>query len=97
MKKADIQHLANLSRLDLTDEELERHAEQFDEILAYVDKVKEISDSGEGLKIENAMTKNVFREDDNEQEGGVYTKKILDEAPETHEDFVKVKKILNND
>ena len=97
MKKEDIKHLATLSRLELTDEEIEKYAGQFDEILAYVDKVKEISDSGEDLKIENTMTKNVFREDDDAQEGGEFTEKILEEAPDTHEDFVKVKKILKND
>lgn len=97
MKKEDIQHLANLSRLELSDEELDKYATEFDEILAYVDKIKEITDSSDDLKIENAMTKNVFREDDDVQEGGVYTEKILKEAPDTHDDFVKVKKILNND
>ena len=97
MKKEDIQHLANLSRLELSDEELEQYAGEFDEILKYVHKVSEITDSNEDLKIENAMTKNVFREDDDVQEGGTYTEKILEEAPDTHEDFVKVKKILNND
>lgn len=96
MKKEDIQHLANLSRLELTDEELEKYAGEFDSIIAYVDKIKEVTDSDEDLKIENASVKNVFREDDNIQEGGIHTEKILNEAPDTHEDFVKVKKILNN-
>jgi len=101
MKKEEIQHLANLSRLELRDEELEKYAGQFDEILNYVDKIKDISQKSKvkikDLRIENAMTKNVFREDDNVQEGGIFTDKILDEAPSTHEGFVKVKKILNND
>lgn len=96
MKKEDIQHLANLSRLELTDEELEKYAGEFDSIIAYVDKIKEITDSDEDLKIENASVKNVFREDDDIQEGGIHTEKILNEAPDIHEDFVKVKKILNN-
>lgn len=96
MKKEDIQHLANLSRLELTDAEIEKYATQFDEILAYVDKIKEIS-SDEDLKIESVSVKNVFREDDDIQESGIYTEKILEEAPDRHEDFVKVKKILNND
>lgn len=96
MKKEDIQHLANLSRLELTDSEIEKYATQFDEILAYVDKIKEIS-SDEDLKIENTSVKNVFREDDDIQEGGIYSERILEEAPDEYENFVKVKKILKND
>jgi len=97
MKKEEIQHLANLSRLQLSNEELEKYADQFGEIIAYVDKIKIITYSDNDLKIENAMTKNVFREDDDVQEGGIYTEKILTEAPDTRDRFVKVKKILNND
>ena len=97
MKKDEIKHLANLSRLELSEDEIAKYTEEFDEILAYVDKIKDISDTGEDLKIENAMTKNVFREDDDIQEGGKFTEAILKEAPDTRDDFVKVKKILKND
>jgi aspartyl-tRNA(Asn)/glutamyl-tRNA(Gln) amidotransferase subunit C len=101
MKKDDIQHLANLSRLELSDEELEKYAGEFGEILHYVGKISEISQKSqvksEDLKIESAMTKNVFREDDDVQEGGKFTKEILEEAPDKQDDFVKVKKILNNE
>lgn len=99
MKKEDIQHLANLSRLELTDEELEKYSSEFDSILEYVDKIKELKESGE--ESESAftsfgVTRNVFREDDDIQNGGEYTDKILEEAPDTKDGFVKVKKILNN-
>jgi aspartyl-tRNA(Asn)/glutamyl-tRNA(Gln) amidotransferase subunit C len=98
MKKEDIKYLANLSRLELSDEEVEKYANQFDEILHYVDKIKQFSSTDNDFKIENTSVKNVFREDDeNIQESGIYTEDILDEAPQRQDDFVKVKKILNND
>jgi len=97
MKKEDVQKLAELSRLDLSDIELEKYAKQFDEILHYVDKIKEISGSDEDLKIENTSVKNVFRSDDDAQEGGIFSDKILKEAPSIHDNFVKVKKILKVD
>jgi aspartyl-tRNA(Asn)/glutamyl-tRNA(Gln) amidotransferase subunit C len=99
MNKEEIQHLANLSRLELTDEELEKYSNEFGKIISYVDKIKEISDSDnpEPADASFGVAKNVFREDDNVQETGEYTEKILNEAPDTHEGFVKVKKILNND
>lgn len=96
MNKEEIKHLANLSRLELTDEEIEKYAGQFGGIVEYVDKIKEIS-SGDDLKIESSSIKNVFREDNDVQETGIYTDKILESAPDTKDGFVKVKKILKND
>ena len=97
MKKDDVKKLADLSRLELSEDELEKYAGQFDEILHYVDKIKEIKSSDNDLEIENASVKNVFRSDEDIQEGGIFTDKILGEAPTSQDDFVKVKKILNND
>lgn len=100
MTKDEIKHLAELSRLELTDEEIKKYAGEFGQILNYVHKVSELTENSEqetDLQIGSSMTKNVFREDDNAQEGGEYSEKILNEAPDRHEDFVKVKKILNND
>ncbi len=101
MKKEDVKKLAELSRLELSNEEIEKYAGQFDEILHYVDKIKARSEQrevrSENLKIENTFIKNIFRSDDDVQEGGIYTDKILKEAPDSKDGFVKVKKILNND
>jgi aspartyl-tRNA(Asn)/glutamyl-tRNA(Gln) amidotransferase subunit C len=97
MNKEEIQHLAQLSRLELTDEEIEKYTNDFGGIISYVDKIKELSSDDSETTMENASVKNVFREDDDIQEGGKYTKEILNEAPDTHEDFVKVKQILKND
>ena len=97
MKKEEVKKLAELSRLELTDMELEKYAEQFDEILHYVDKIKEIGGFDDDLKIENISVNNVFRSDDDIQEGGIFTDKILREAPQSQDGFVKVKKILKVD
>jgi aspartyl-tRNA(Asn)/glutamyl-tRNA(Gln) amidotransferase subunit C len=101
MKKDDVKKLAELSRLELNDAELEKYAGQFDEILHYVDKIKVFSSQfsvvSDDLKVENTSVKNVFRSDEDIQEGGIFTDKILKEAPASQDGFVKVKKILNYD
>ena len=100
MNTNDIKHLAHLSRLHLEEGEVETYTKQFDEIVAYVDKIKEVSnkeipeqvrDDNESLQ-DNAPV-NVFREDIVE----VYQNPeiIIDEAPSHQDNFVKVKKILN--
>ena len=92
--KADIKHLATLSRLHLEESEIEAYSKQFDEIVAYVDKIKEVTSSSDGQIIESSEVKNVLRDDvvrpyDNPE-------RIIDEAPAHQDNFVKVKKILSN-
>jgi len=93
MKKEDIQHLANLSRLHLEESEIELYTKQFDEIVAYVDKIKEVASQTTSQVIESNEVKNILREDivssyENPE-------KIIEEAPSHQDNFVKVKKILN--
>lgn len=93
MNSKDIKHLANLSRLHLTDEEIEEYTKQFDEIVAYVDKIKEVTSDSEIEIIESNEVKNILRED----VVHIYQnpEQIIDEAPSHQDNFVKVKKILN--
>ncbi len=92
MNTKDIKHLAQLSRLHLEDEEVEAYAHQFDEIVAYVDKIKEISSDGNSDVIESNEVKNVLREDEISSYENPQT--IIDESPSHQDNFVKVKKIL---
>lgn len=94
MKKSDVQHLATLARLDLTDEELEKYAKELTDILGYVDQLKDV-ETDESGRIESAGVRNVFREDGEPHETGIYTDDLLKSAPNTQDGFVKVKPILN--
>ena len=44
MQLEDIKKLAEMARLDMTEEELKNMANEFDPILAYVGQVKEVSE-----------------------------------------------------
>ncbi len=94
MNSKDIKHLAHLSRLHITDEEVEEYTKQFDEIVGYVDKIKEFSveTTSQQVRDENTPT-NILRED----EVASYTnpETIINESPRHHDNFVQVKKILN--
>ncbi len=93
MNSKDIKHLATLSRLHLTDEEVNAYTKQFDEIVAYVDKIKEVTSNSDLEIIESNEVKNVLREDQVISYEKPET--IIDEAPSHQDNFVKVKKILN--
>ena len=97
MQKDDIKHLADLARLELNDTEIATYTEDVTEILGFVDQLQKANLGDGENQIESAAVRNVFREDDDTHESGEYTKDLLKEAPKTKDDFVLVKKILNND
>ncbi len=44
--KDDIKKIANLARLELTEQEIEKFAKELDEILIFFDKLKEVDTEG---------------------------------------------------
>jgi aspartyl-tRNA(Asn)/glutamyl-tRNA(Gln) amidotransferase subunit C len=93
MEKKDIEHLAKLSRIALTDVEMDTLAHDITAILGYVSDIEEITGSTEGEKHVGALY-NVMREDENPHEPGIYTEDLLNLAPERVGQYVQVKKIL---
>ena len=98
MKLEDIKKLADLSRIDMSDEEMIKIAKDFDPILAYVGQVqkalKESEDISIDKKSENYFLHNVMREDEVTNNRGEYTEKIIAEMPDSQDGFLKVKQIL---
>lgn len=98
MTLEDIKKLANLARIDMSDEEMEGIAKDFDAILAYVGQVQEVSKLKKTEPLHenegNYFLKNVMREDIVENKSGQYTDKILADAPSVQDGFFKVKQIL---
>jgi len=92
MQLEDMKKLADMARIDMSDEELKEIANDFDSILAYVSQVKEVSESSEGKT--EAILENVMRDDVVTNTPGQYTEHILAEMPDTQDGFLKVKQIL---
>lgn len=93
MDKEEIKKIANLARLEISEEESEKMAGQIDSILHYVDQIAEADVKDDGSRVENAAVRNVLR-DDAEPHESSHTEDLLEEAPETKDGFIKVKKIL---
>lgn len=89
-----ILHLAQLAQLELTTEEVEKFSVQLSSILQYIDKVKEVELTDDVKR--DFKKVNTFREDGNAHEAGEHREAILDEMPETKDNLLVVKKILNN-
>ena len=94
MDREKVLNLARLSRIAVSDAEADKLSSQFDSILAYVDKVKEVRGGNTLKKSGDFSLKNVMREDGEPHEPGKYTRDFLREAPSKKGDYIKVKKIL---
>ena len=94
IQREEVIKLAELSLLNLTDEEITAYQKDFTSILDYVSELTTLSALVEEPKEGEVF--NVMREDANPHESGVYTEALLKELPQREGDYVKVKKILNN-
>lgn len=63
MNKEDIRHIANIAQIDFSDEELEKFAPGFDEVIELVNKIKEIDTEGLEEVFQVNGTENNIRED----------------------------------
>lgn len=95
IKREDIDKLAELSRLELSEDEKTNFETNINNILEYVGQIGEVA--SDGAEREVGDVRNVMREDGGVIEPGKYTEVILNEAPQREGDYVSVKKILSND
>ena len=91
----DVEYIAGLARLELTLKEKEKFQKELEAILGFVDKLKELNVEGIEPTTAGAETANVMRADEPRTEHSQETAtKMLEQAPDRKENFVKVKSIL---
>lgn len=90
--REEIQKLADLARILLTESEKESLRKDIDGILEYVGQIKKAK--VEDKKIWESAVWNVMREDAPTNERGGYTEALVGAAPNHERKYVKVKKIL---
>ena len=91
----EVAHLARLSRLALTDEELRRFAGQLDVIIGAVARVQEVAAAGIPPTTHAAELSNVFRED--VLVSCLEADVVLAQAPAAEQGRFKVPRILAED
>jgi len=90
--RATIQHVANLARLNLTQDEMDRLTSEMENIISYVDKLNELDTTGVKPMEHVIPIRNVFRED--RVEPSYDREKILANAPSQGNGCFKVPKIV---
>jgi len=94
LSKDEIQYIAKLARLELTDEELEKYGGQLSAVLSYIDQLKEVDVKGVEPTAQVTGMTNVLRDDKVHDWGRKEVEEALKDAPERDGRFIKVKRIL---
>ena len=88
----DVEHVARLSRLALTDQEKERMRRELDGILSYIDKLRALDTADVPPTSHAVPMTNVMRED--EPRPSLSQDEMLANAPERSGEFFRVPKII---
>jgi len=89
--RKEVQHIAKLARLGLTEKEIEKFQKELSSILDYIEKLKEVDISKTEPTSHSLLVENVMRSDEEIKRG--LEKKLMELAPETKEGYLKVKSI----
>ncbi|MCE5171908.1 Asp-tRNA(Asn)/Glu-tRNA(Gln) amidotransferase subunit GatC [Paenibacillus profundus] len=88
----DVEHVAKLARLNLSDEEKERYTEQLNAILKYAEKLNELNTDDVSPTTHVLPIRNVMRED--EVRPSLPIEKVMANAPEEEDGQFKVPAVL---
>ena len=89
----EVEYVANLARLEITDQEKDKFTAQLNDILGYIDKLNELDTKGvEPMSHAIAVT-NAFRED--KILDSIGTEQTLANAPDARGEFFRVPKIID--
>jgi len=94
----DVEHIAGLARIKLSEKEKEKMAEELGAILGYIDKLQEVNTDGVEPIAHITGLENVLRKDEINEKPlagqAVDAVKLVEMAPDSKDNFVKVKAVF---
>jgi len=95
IEEKEIKKLAELARIELTDAEADSFKSEFEQILEYVSRLEaNKATTGNANDVIVSEHHNIFREDLDPHEGGVYTKALIDAAPKSDGNSITIGKVI---
>lgn len=95
-----VEDIARLARIELTQKEKELYSEQLSDILKFVEKLEAVDTNGVAETSQVTGLENVFREDIADEQTQINAdkrinrEKLLSNAPAQKDGYIKVKQIL---
>ncbi len=94
MNKKDLEHVALLARLALSDEELKKYGKQISAILSYIDQLSEVDTTNIEPTAQVTGMENIYRADEIIPWDKSEQSAALKQAPELEDGQIKVKRVL---
>lgn len=93
--RKEVEHIAELARLHLTEQEIDEYTLQLNNILEYVDKLNELNTENIKPLSHPIEGVNIFRDD--KVKSSVKREDALKNAPSKDDEFFKVPKVIGGD
>lgn len=94
ISRKDVEHVARLARLALSEEEKDRYASQLSSILGYIEKLRTLRTEGVPPTANPWDLHNVWRDDVAERLQGIPGETLVRAAPDSDGPFFRVKKVI---
>jgi aspartyl-tRNA(Asn)/glutamyl-tRNA(Gln) amidotransferase subunit C len=94
LKKEDIRHIADLARLELTEEELSKYGSQLSDVLEWVSQLNEVDTENIKPTAQVTGVENILREDVVNNWDDSERRTAINQAPEIEDGQYRVGRIL---
>ena len=95
ISREEVEHIAKLARLQLTDEEIQRFQVELGKIIEYFDQLKKLDTENVPPMTHAVPIENVLRED--KVESSLSAQEALQNAPEKKNSYFQVPKVVGRD
>ncbi|MDU7252988.1 MAG: Asp-tRNA(Asn)/Glu-tRNA(Gln) amidotransferase subunit GatC, partial [Clostridium sp.] len=89
----DVEYVAELARLEFKEEEKNNFVDDLNKILNYMEKLDELNTDDVDIVVNPYYIENKYREDNVEK--SMELKEVIDNAPESLEEYVIVPKVID--
>ena len=93
LSSEEVEYVARLARLEISDKETAKFTAQLNDILGYIDKLNELNTEGVAPMSHAIAVTNAFRED--KVVDSIGTDKSLANAPDARGEFFRVPKVID--
>lgn len=90
----EVEHIAHLARLGLSEKEVEKYANQLSSILEYVNQLKEVNTEGVIGTAQVTGLENVTRADEVQVQSAKTIEKMINLAPDHEGNLIKTKSVF---
>ena len=94
LTKKDVEHVAHLAKLPLSDKEIERNLKQLNEVVNYIGELSEVDTKNTEPTSQTTGLENVFRSDELKSQPGSTQEEALSGTEKSHNGYFRVEAIL---